>query len=29
VSVTDLARKLFLPVVGGLVLATVASGVIW
>lgn len=29
VSVTDLARKLFLPVVGGLVLATVAAGVIW
>ncbi|MFD1524216.1 TRAP transporter large permease subunit [Pseudonocardia yunnanensis] len=29
VSVTDLARKLFLPVVGGLVLATTAAGIIW
>jgi hypothetical protein len=29
VSVIELARKLFLPVVGGLVLATAAAGLIW
>jgi hypothetical protein len=29
VSVVELARKLFLPVVGGLVIATAAAGLIW
>ena len=29
VPVVDLARKLFIPVVGGLVIATAAAGVIW
>lgn len=28
-SVTDLVRTLFLPVVGGLLLATTAAGIIW
>jgi hypothetical protein len=28
-GVTDLARKLFLPVVGGLVLETAGVGIIW
>jgi hypothetical protein len=29
VPVVELARKLFLPVVGGLVIATAAAGIIW